>query len=84
MTDLSSDPVLHALADLPRAVPDDLHSAAVRARCHTALARRRRRHEAVGGARGGLRRVIELVAFAALGLLYASAVIRQAAAMYGA
>ena len=39
----SDDPLFRQLSRLTPVVPDDVHSASVRARCHAALARQRRR-----------------------------------------
>jgi len=61
MTEPSDDLVLRALARMTPAAPDAIHSASVRAQCHAALARRRRRNESRAGAGVARGRAMELV-----------------------
>jgi hypothetical protein len=83
MTDPVLDPLVRRLADLPRAVPDERRTAAVRERCHAALARGRAHADTVHRTHARVARLLELGAIAALGLLYASAIVSQALGTYG-
>ena len=67
---------------LPSILPDETHSAIIRARCHAALARRRR-EQARREARGAFGQRVELAAIGASNLIYVSVVIRNALAIYG-
>lgn len=84
MTDPAIDPLLRRLADLPRAVPDESRTVAVRERCHAALARGGAHAESVHRTQARVARLLELAAVVALGVLYASAIISQAIGTYGA
>jgi hypothetical protein len=84
MTDPTTDPLMRRLAGLPRAAPDECRTAAVRERCHAAFARGRGHADTAHRARAGVVRLLELGAVAAIGLLYASAIVSQAMSMYAA
>ena len=73
-----NDPLLRMLADLPPAEPDRERAARVRARCHTALARRQPR---VAGRRGGSR--LNETLLAGLGVVYLIETVRQALFLFG-
>ena len=80
----SDDPLFRQLARLAPVVPDDVHSASVRARCHSALARRRRRmHQPAADVQVARRWRWELAVAAGFAAVYLSVVIQQALIMYG-
>jgi hypothetical protein len=81
MTEWSDDPWSVRLARLPGAVPDEIHRADIRARCHAVLERHRTRAAATEAtARSGWH--AELTA-AALVAIYVLAVLRDALSAYG-
>jgi hypothetical protein len=82
MSQSSDDPALRELARLMPAAPDAVHSASVRARCHAALARRRRRQDADVERPLGRGRLLELVVVGGVALLYVSLVVRDALAVH--
>lgn len=67
---------------LPSLVPDDTRSAIIQARCHAALAKRRRA-QTRRQARGAFGQRAALAMIGASILIYVSAVIRNALAIYG-
>jgi len=83
MTAPSDDLVLRALARMTPAVPDAIHSASVRGRCHAALARQRRRNASRVQARVARGRTVELAVVGGTALLYVSLVVRQALEAHG-
>ena len=84
MNQQPDDPLFRQLARLAPVVPDEVHSASVRARCHSALARRRRRmHQPAADGRVARRWTWELAVAAGFAAVYLSAVIQQALMMYG-
>ena len=72
------DPVLRLIARLPHAESDAVRSERVRARCHEALARRRRRESSRPTPPSRFWPFV-----AALGCVYVAEVIRQALRLYG-
>ncbi len=72
-----NDPLLRLLENLPHAEPDRRRSERVRARCHAALGRSRRRR-----AQPRSQRVGETV-LAALGAIYLLESVHQALLLYG-
>ena len=78
----SDDPLFRQLSRLAPVVPDDVHSNSVRARCHAALGRQRRRRGPAAEVRV-TRRCWELAVAGGFAAVYLSAVIQQALAMYG-
>ncbi len=84
MTEPSDDLVSRQLLRLTPVEPDAARGERVRARCHAALARqRRRRRLAAVGVRVTVGRMVELAAVAGVIVLYVSLVIRSALAAYG-
>ena len=73
-----NDPMLRMLSELPHAEPDRVRADQVRARCHDALARRRRGQV---GRRAPVRFWEPIVA--GLGGVYLTASIRLALSFYG-
>jgi hypothetical protein len=84
MTGVPIDPMLRQLGRLTLVEPDPTHSAAVRARCHAALARQLRRQKASTDRRLSGSRPVELALAATFSVIYLSGVIRSALAIYGA
>jgi hypothetical protein len=72
-----TDPLLRMVESLPHAEPDSARTSRVRARCHAALARRRR-----AAVRTRATRVTETV-LAGLGAIYLIETIRQAMLYFG-
>ena len=83
MSDLTDDALSRQLAGLRPVVPDPVYSAKVRARCHAALARRHRGHDARAGAHGSRGRTLEVVVVAGFAFVYVVAVVLDALASYG-
>ena len=79
----SDDPLFRQLARLAPVVPDEVHSASVRARCHAALARRRRKHQLAAEVRVARLWRWELAVAGGFAAVYLSVVIQQALVMYG-
>jgi len=73
-----NDPMLRALRHLPDAAPDEARESRVRARCHAALERARRRRDRAAGGSAGLR-IVEAALVGGLCLLYLSAVLHEVA-----
>ena len=74
----SGDVNLNRLAGLAVMPPDEVHAAAVRARCLAVLARQRRRPDARSSNEPAWR--LEFAGLGAVGLLYTLVVVRQALA----
>lgn len=86
MTHGAVDPLFRQLAGLKSEAPDPTHRASVRARCHAALARQRRKPKA--GAESAESPVtrprrFEVALAAALAVVYLAAVVSDALTMYG-
>ena len=79
----SDDPLFRQLARLAPVVPDEVHSASVRARCHAALARRRRKHQLAAEVRVPRRWRWELAVTVGFAVVYLAVVIQQALVLYG-
>lgn len=82
MTARPDDPLFRQLERLASAAPDATHSAAVRARCHAALARRRCPRAQSDEAKAP-RRYLALVGAGTFAMAYVVVVIHDALAMYG-
>jgi hypothetical protein len=72
----ANDPMLRALGRLPAAAPNEARETRVRARCHAALERARRRRERPARGSTALQ-IIEAAFVGGLCLLYLSAVLRE-------
>ena len=72
----ANDPMLRALRRLPDAAPDEAREARVRARCHAALERARRRRERPARGSTALQ-IVEAALVGGLCLLYLSAVLHE-------
>jgi hypothetical protein len=76
-----TDPLLRGLQRLPAPAPDDIHSTSVRARCHAALARRRRAEIRRADARRS--RPYDMAVVGGFTLVYLLLVIYDALSAYG-
>jgi hypothetical protein len=83
MRDRSEDVLLRRLASLTPILPDPLYTSNVRALCHAALERERRRRAARMKLFAGRHSHIDGVVVAGFALVYVSAVVFQALASFG-